>query len=148
MILTSVLVIFFSSSSSWEISFPLRPMTMPGREVLMVITTRFGVRSIRILEMPAFFRRFRTYLRMVWSSVNLPAKDFSSYQFESHERVIPSRSPIGLTLCPKALLLLLFLRFGVVGFDRRLRFRFCSFGLCRRLCLRCSRFLCGGFRLP
>jgi hypothetical protein len=39
--------------------FPLLPMTTPGREVLMVIRAFFGVRSIKILETPAFFRRLR-----------------------------------------------------------------------------------------
>src|SRR5467141_2486514 len=89
------------SSLSLSISAPLRPMTMPGRAVVMVIRQRLAARSMRICGTDADSSFFLSKSRIWRSSVSsLPNSFLPAYHLERQSRLTAIRRPIGFVFCP------------------------------------------------
>ena len=79
-------------------SAPFLPMTTPGRAEWIVTRHFLCGRSITILDTAACLSCFISASRIVMSSCSsLPYSLLPAYQRESQVRLMPSRSPIGLT---------------------------------------------------
>src|SRR5438094_3420820 len=90
-----------NSSLSLSISAPLRPMTMPGRAVMMVIRQRLAARSMRIWGTEADSSFFFSNSRMLRSSVrSLPNSFLPAYHLERQSLFTAMRKPIGFVFCP------------------------------------------------
>src|SRR5258706_1253807 len=103
---TCFLVSCFISSDSLSTCSPLRPITSPGRAVLIPIVTLSPLRSIVIFEIPAWNSRFLRYRLISRSSFSSAAKLRVENQRESQVFTIPRRRPIGCVFCPMRSLLL------------------------------------------
>src|SRR2546427_496173 len=90
-----------SSSLSLSISAPLRPMTMPGRAVMIVMRQRLAARSIRICGTEADSSFFLSSSRMLRSSVSsLPNSFLPAYHLERQSRLTAMRKPTGFVFWP------------------------------------------------
>src|SRR5437660_1508472 len=90
-----------SSSLSLSISAPLRPMTIPGRAVRIVMRQRLAARSIRISGTEADSSFFLSSSRMLRSSVSsLPNSFLPAYHLERQSRLTAMRKPIGFVFWP------------------------------------------------
>ena len=79
-------------------SAPFLPMTMPGRAEWMVTRHFLCGRSMTIFDTAACLRSSISDLRIAMSSwSSLPYSPLLANQRESQVRLMPSRSPIGLT---------------------------------------------------
>ena len=80
-------------------SAPFLPISTPGRAVCTVTRHFLCGRSITTLEMPPARRCFRMCSRIAMSSCSsLPYSPRLANQRLSQVRLMPMRSPIGLTL--------------------------------------------------
>ena len=95
--LTSLLVTLAMSPRNLSISAPFLPMTTPGRAECNVMRVFFAARSINTREIAAWVRRVPRNLRSFRSSSSWVPYSLRENQRESQVRLIPSRSPIGLT---------------------------------------------------
>ena len=98
--LTSLLVTLVRSVRSFSISAPFFPITTPGRAECNVIRVRRAARSMTTRESPAWLRRRCRNLRKPRSSSSRFPYSLRANQRDSQVRLMPSRSPIGLTFCP------------------------------------------------
>ncbi len=88
-----------SSLRIFSMSAPFLPISTPGRAVWTVTRHFLCGRSITTLEMLALRRCFMMCRRIAMSSCrSRPYSPRLAYQRLSHVRLIPMRSPIGLTL--------------------------------------------------
>ena len=96
---TSEEVSLASSPRSFSMSAPFLPISTPGLAVCTVTRHFLCGRSITTLEMPAWRRCLRMWSRMCMSSCSsLPYSPRLANQRLSQVRLMPTRSPIGLTL--------------------------------------------------
>ena len=95
---TSEVVIFDTILRSLSMSAPFLPITTPGRAEWMVTRHLRCGRSMTILEIAACFSAAMRTSRIFMSSWrSLPYSPLLANQRESQVRLMPSRSPIGLT---------------------------------------------------
>src|SRR4029079_18853767 len=88
---------------NFSMSAPFLPITTPGRDEWMVTRHFLCGRSITICDTAACLSCFISSLRILMSSCSsVPYSALPANHRESHIRLIPTRSPIGLTLCPHA----------------------------------------------
>ena len=79
-------------------SAPFLPMTMPGRAAWIVTRHFLCGRSMTTFETAACFSSFIRNARILMSSCSsLPYSPVLANQRESQVRLMPRRSPIGLT---------------------------------------------------
>src|SRR5262245_56305264 len=98
---TSLSVSLATDLRSFSMSAPFLPITTPGRAEWMVTRHFLCGRSITIFDTAACFRLSISSLRMRRSSCsNTPYSILPANQRESHVRLMPRRSPIGLTFWP------------------------------------------------
>src|SRR5437868_64750 len=98
--LTSLFVTLAMSPRSLSMSAPFLPMTTPGRAECKVMRVFFAARSINTFEIAAWVNRPPRNLRNFRSSSSWLPYSLRENQRESQVRLMPSRSPIGLTFCP------------------------------------------------
>ncbi len=95
---TSLSVSLATERRSFSMSAPFLPMTTPGRAEWMVTRHFLCGRSITIFDTAACLSCFISSARILMSSCSsVPYSLLPAYQRESQVRLMPSRSPIGLT---------------------------------------------------
>ena len=95
---TSLSVSLATDLRSFSMSAPFLPITTPGRAEWIVTRHFLCGRSITIFDTAACFSASCSSLRIFMSSCSsLPYSFLPAYQRESQVRLMPSRSPIGLT---------------------------------------------------
>src|SRR5438477_5295550 len=123
---TSLSVSAATDLRSFSMSAPFLPITTPGRADWMVTRHFLCGRSITILETAACLSASCNSSRIFMSSCNsLPYSFLPAYQRESQVRLMPRRSPIGLTFWP--ICLLLSRRFDLTHDDGQVRERLHDF---------------------
>ena len=95
---TSLSVSLATDLRSFSMSAPFLPMTTPGRAEWMVTRHFLCGRSITICDTAACLSCFISSSRILMSSCSsVPYSVLPAYHRESQVRLMPSRSPIGLT---------------------------------------------------
>ena len=95
---TSLSVSLATDLRSFSMSAPFLPITTPGRAEWTVTRHFLCGRSITIFDTAACFSEVISSLRILMSSCSsVPYSFLPAYQRESQVRLMPSRSPIGLT---------------------------------------------------
>ena len=95
---TSLSVSLATARRSFSMSAPFLPITTPGRAEWMVTRHFLCGRSITMCETAACLSCFISSSRILMSSCSSePYSLLPAYQRESQVRLMPTRSPIGLT---------------------------------------------------
>ena len=95
---TAIFISFATSTRSFSMSSPLRPITTPGRAVWIVMLALRAARSMWILLTEASVSLARRNSRTRQSDRMYAGKPLvSAYQRDVQSRVMPRRMPIGLT---------------------------------------------------
>ena len=95
---TSLSVSLATDLRSFSMSAPFLPITTPGRAEWMVTRHFLCGRSMMIFDTAACLSCFISSSRILMSSCSsVPYSALPANQRESQVRLIPSRSPIGLT---------------------------------------------------